>query len=54
MRTWQKWAAAALLWYIVGVFVVVAVLAALPAQASEPFTGKVIGGALAVGQQLSK
>lgn len=45
MRTWQKWAAAALLWYIVGVFVfvVVAVLAALPAQAAQPFTGKVIG-----------
>lgn len=43
MRTWQKWAAATLLWYIVGVFVVVAVLAALPAHASEPFTGKVIG-----------
>lgn len=43
MRTWQKWAAAALLWYIVGMLAVVAVLAALPAQAAQPFTGKVVG-----------
>lgn len=43
MRTWQKWAAAALLWYVVGAFAVVAVLVALPAQAAQPFTGKVIG-----------
>ncbi|MDA8257959.1 MAG: thermonuclease family protein [Betaproteobacteria bacterium] len=43
MKAWQKWAAAALLWYIVGVLAVVAVLVALPAQAAQPFTGKVIG-----------
>jgi endonuclease YncB( thermonuclease family) len=43
MRTWQKWAAATLLWYIVGLLAIVAVLAALPAHAAPPFTGRVIG-----------
>ena len=43
MKTWQKWAAATLLWYICGLLLVVAVLAALPAHASQPFAGKVIG-----------
>lgn len=43
MRTWQKWAAATLLWYIVGMLAIVAVLAALPAQAAPPFTGRVVG-----------
>lgn len=44
MKTWQKWVAATLLWYVVGGLAVVALLAALPADAaSPPFTGKVVG-----------
>lgn len=43
MKTWQKWAAATLLWYIAGMLAVVALLAALPANAAPPFAGKVIG-----------
>jgi len=43
MKTWKKWAAATLLWYIGGMLLVVAVLAALPAHASEPFGGQVVG-----------
>lgn len=44
MKTWKKWAAATLLWYIVGGLVIVALLAAMPAHSASPaFTGKVVG-----------
>ena len=43
MKTWKKWAVATLLWYVGGLLLVVAMLAALPAHASEPFGGQVVG-----------
>jgi micrococcal nuclease len=43
MKTWHAWAAAALLWYVIGVLLAVGVLAALPAHAAPPFSGRVIG-----------
>lgn len=43
MKLWQKWAAAALLWYVIGILLITALLAALPAQAGQAFNGRVIG-----------
>lgn len=43
MKLWQKWAAAALLWYVIGILLIVALLASFPAQAGQAFSGRVVG-----------
>lgn len=43
MKPWQKWTAATLPWYLVGMLLIAALLAALPAQAGRAFNGRVVG-----------
>lgn len=43
MKPWQKWTAATLLWYLIGMLLIAALLAALPAYAGQPFNGRVVG-----------
>lgn len=43
MKPWQKWTTAALLWYVIGILLIAALLASLPALAGQPFSGRVVG-----------